>query len=115
MPRKQVEVNAVAVVRAGADLAERTRGCYACRWVSLLGAAMSAMYSTIAFAASVAAGTQGASYELRRESKALQIFGAFNALGTVMFAFGGHAILLEVQVRAGGSIFAIAKAASGMC
>ncbi|CAK0780427.1 hypothetical protein CVIRNUC_005050 [Coccomyxa viridis] len=66
-------------------------------WVSLLGAAMSAMYSTIAFAASVAAGTQGASYELRRESKALQIFGAFNALGTVMFAFGGHAILLEVQ------------------
>ncbi len=59
---------------------------------------MSAMYSTIAFAASVAAGSQGASYELRRESKALQIFGAFNALGTVMFAFGGHAILLEVQV-----------------
>ena len=59
---------------------------------------MSAMYSTIAFAASVAAGSQGASYELRRESKALQMFGAFNALGTVMFAFGGHAILLEVQV-----------------
>ena len=59
---------------------------------------MSAMYSTIAFAASVAAGTQGASYELRRESRALQIFGAFNALGTIMFAFGGHAILLEVQV-----------------
>ena len=59
---------------------------------------MSAMYSTIAFAASVAAGSQGASYELRRESQALQIFGAFNALGTVMFAFGGHAILLEVQV-----------------
>ncbi len=72
---------------------------HACRWVSLLGAAMSAMYSTIAFAASVAAGSQGASYELRRESRALQIFGAFNALGTVMFAFGGHAILLEVQVR----------------
>ena len=70
--------------------------------MSLLGAAMSGMYSTIAFAASVAAGTQGASYELRRESKALQIFGAFNALGTVMFAFGGHAILLEVQVRIGG-------------
>lgn len=59
---------------------------------------MSAMYSTIAFAASVAAGSQGASYELRRESQSLQIFGAFNALGTVMFAFGGHAILLEVQV-----------------
>ena len=60
---------------------------------------MSAMYSTIAFAASVAAGSQGASYELRRESRALQVFGAFNALGTVMFAFGGHAILLEVQVN----------------
>ena len=71
----------------------------ACRWVSLLGAAMSAMYSTIAFAASVAAGSHGASYELRRESRALQVFGAFNALGTVMFAFGGHAILLEVQVN----------------
>ena len=59
---------------------------------------MSAMYSTIAFAASVAAGAQGASYELRRESQAQQIFGALNALGTIMFAFGGHAILLEVQV-----------------
>ena len=106
MPRKQVEVNAVAVLAAGAEYAEWTRGCCACRWVSLLGAAMSAMYSTIAFAASVAAGTQGASYELRRESKALQIFGAFNALGTVMFAFGGHAILLEVQVCTGSCISA---------
>lgn len=68
------------------------------RWVSLLGAAMSGMYSIIAFAASVAAGVQGASYELRTETQWQQIFGAFNALGTIMFAFGGHAILLEVQV-----------------
>lgn len=59
---------------------------------------MSAMYSIIAFASSVAAGSHGVSYELRKESQALQIFGAFNALGTIMFAFGGHAILLEVQV-----------------
>ncbi|BDA43177.1 Lysine histidine transporter-like 1 [Coccomyxa sp. Obi] len=66
-------------------------------WVSLLGAAMSAMYSTLAFATSVAAGTDGASYGPRNESSASLVLGAFNALGTIMFAFGGHAILLEVQ------------------
>lgn len=59
---------------------------------------MSAMYSTLAFATSVAAGTEGASYGPRNESSASLVLGAFNALGTIMFAFGGHAILLEVQV-----------------
>jgi hypothetical protein len=68
------------------------------RWVSLLGAAMSAMYSTLAFGTSVAAGSEGANYGPRLESTASLILGAFNALGTIMFAFGGHAILLEVQV-----------------
>lgn len=68
------------------------------RWVSLLGAAMSAMYSTIAFVTSVAAGSAGASYSLRPESTTSLVFGAFNALGTIMFAFGGHAIIVEVQV-----------------
>lgn len=57
------------------------------------------MYSTLAFATSVAAGSEGASYAPRRESPAALVLGAFNALGTIMFAFGGHAILLEVQVR----------------
>ncbi len=60
---------------------------------------MSAMYSTLAFATSVAAGSEGANYGPRQESPAALILGAFNALGTIMFAFGGHAILLEVQVR----------------
>ena len=73
------------------------------RWVSLLGAAMSAMYSTIAFGTSVAvaAGNApgGVSYAPREEGRAALVFGVFNALGAIMFAFGGHAILLEVQVR----------------
>ena len=69
-----------------------------CRWVSLLGATMSAAYSTIAFGASAAAVTwQHPNHGLRDESRASLVFGAFNSLGTVMFAFGGHAILLEVQ------------------
>jgi hypothetical protein len=64
----------------------------------MLGATMSAMYSAVAFATSVAAGSAGANYALRQESTVSLVFGAFNALGTIMFAFGGHAILLEVQV-----------------
>ncbi len=67
---------------------------------------MSAMYSTLAFATSVAAGTEGASYGPRNESSASLVLGAFNALGTIMFAFGGHAILLEVQVGACCSLLA---------
>ena len=27
------------------------------------------------------------------------IFGVFNALGTVAFAYGGHNVILEIQVR----------------
>eukprot|EP00884_Botryococcus_braunii_P012819 jgi/Botrbrau1/21538/Bobra.174_2s0041.1 len=66
--------------------------------LSLLGAVMSAMYSTIAFGASLAvAGTHDAEYRLREESPADLVFGAFNALGSIMFAYGGHAVLLEIQ------------------
>jgi hypothetical protein len=62
---------------------------------------MSAAYSTIAFGASAAAATwQRPSHSLRAESRASLVFGAFNSLGTIMFAFGGHAILLEVQACA---------------
>ena len=87
--------------------------------MSLLGAAMSACYSTIAFGTSLAAaaGPRTASYGPRHESRAALVFGAFNALGTIMFAFGGHAILLEVQVLlscpvqyAGAPAFSIAGA-----
>ena len=70
--------------------------------MSLLGASMSALYSTIAFGASVAVAAGNApgavSYAPRQEGRAALVFGVFNALGTIMFAFGGHAILLEVQV-----------------
>ena len=71
-----------------------------CRWISLLGATMSACYATIAFAASVLheEPDTGVSYDIRPGSTADQAFGALNALGTIMFAFGGHAILLEIQV-----------------
>lgn len=65
---------------------------------------MSALYSTIAFGASVAVAAGNApgavSYAPRQEGRTALVFGVFNALGTIMFAFGGHAILLEVQVRA---------------
>ncbi|KAK9815636.1 hypothetical protein WJX72_007252 [[Myrmecia] bisecta] len=67
-------------------------------WVSLLGATMSAMYSTIAFVASAASGRSStADYSLRPGTTADQVFGIMNSLGTIMFAYGGHAVLLEIQ------------------
>lgn len=40
----------------------------------------------------------GAAYNLDGYSKAQGIFGVFNALGTVAFAYGGHNVILEIQV-----------------
>ena len=37
-------------------------------------------------------------YNLDGYSKAQGIFGVFNALGTVAFAYGGHNVILEIQV-----------------
>ena len=69
-----------------------------------MGAAMSALYSSIASAASAAAiaGGRGSgrpvSYSLRPSSAAERWYGAASAVGTIMFAFGGHSVLLEIQV-----------------
>lgn len=40
-----------------------------------------------------------AEYNLDGFSKAKGIFGVFNALGTVAFAYGGHNVILEIQVQ----------------
>lgn len=69
--------------------------------VSLAAAFMSLSYSTIAFAGSINVGKQpGTEYNLNGYSKAQGIFGIFNALGTVAFAYGGHNVILEIQVGA---------------
>jgi amino acid permease len=61
-------------------------------------------YSTIAWAIPVAFGhsspplTGGyADYHLPDQSMAGHVFGAFNALGTVAFAYAGHNVVLEIQ------------------
>ena len=76
------------------------------RWISILGAIMSACYATIAFVASLLheEPETGVSYSIRPGSQTDQVFAALNALGTIMFAFGGHAILLEIQVGPSGSM-----------
>lgn len=71
------------------------------RIVSLSAAVMSLAYSTIAIGTSISNGKQpGAAYNLDGHSVADSTFGAFNALGTIAFAYGGHNVVLEIQVRA---------------
>ena len=70
--------------------------------MSLVGAAMSALYSAIAAAASAAAASgdvHRASYAPRPGSDAERMFSAASSIGTIMFAFGGHSVLLEIQAR----------------
>ena len=60
---------------------------------------MSISYSTIAIGVSGHAGRQpGAEYNLNGFTKAEGVFGIFNALGTIAFAYGGHNVVLEIQV-----------------
>lgn len=60
---------------------------------------MSISYSTIAIGVSAHAGRQpDAEYNLDGFSKADGVFGVFNALGTIAFAYGGHNVVLEIQV-----------------
>lgn len=67
--------------------------------VSLLAAFMSISYSTIGWVAAVAEGsTAGVSYALVG-GKTAKIMGIFNGLGTMVFAYGGHSVVLEIQVR----------------
>ena len=62
--------------------------------VSLVAAVMSFSYSTIGFGMSLHSGMheRNAPYNLdgSKYSRADGIFGVFNALGTVAFAYGGH-------------------------
>lgn len=69
-----------------------------CRWVSLLGAAMSIIYSMIAFIASAVKGSSDVSYGRREGSAVDRAFGTFNSFGTIMFAFGGQIIMPEIEV-----------------
>eukprot|EP00891_Asterochloris_glomerata_P003121 jgi/Astpho2/3121/Aster-x1124 len=70
-------------------------------WASLVGAAMSMMYSAIAFFASAATHRDAASYSARPGTPADLAFGVANSLGTIMFAYGGQVVLLEIQATLG--------------
>ncbi|KAL3691111.1 hypothetical protein R1sor_004762 [Riccia sorocarpa] len=66
--------------------------------VSLAAAVMSLSYSTIAWAAPLHYGKMpGVSYSIPNGSSASKVFGIFNALGNVAFAYAGHNVVLEIQ------------------
>ncbi|KAL2622944.1 hypothetical protein R1flu_003149 [Riccia fluitans] len=66
--------------------------------VSLAAAVMSLSYSTIAWTAPLAQGRiQNVDYSLPDKSTAYLVFGIFNALGNVAFAYAGHNVVLEIQ------------------
>ncbi|XP_043720790.1 lysine histidine transporter-like 5 [Telopea speciosissima] len=70
------------------------------RGISLLAAVMSVCYSAIAFIASTIRGSEHhreARYGLRATTTAGTIFGVFNGMGTMAFAFAGHSVALEIQ------------------
>ena len=61
---------------------------------------MSLAYSTIAIGLSINDGRQpGVEYNLDGESVANGVFNAMTAFGTIAFAYGGHNVVLEIQVR----------------
>jgi len=68
-------------------------------YVSVVGALMSAGYCLIAsVAASMRAGDEAPSFARRADhSSADAAFGVLASIGTVMFSFGGHSVLLEIQ------------------
>jgi Transmembrane amino acid transporter protein len=60
---------------------------------------MSLAYSTIAVGLSINDGRQpGVEYNLDGESVANGVFNAMTAFGTIAFAYGGHNVVLEIQV-----------------
>ena len=66
--------------------------------ISLLAAIMSIGYSTIAIGVSARAGKQpGTEYNLDGYTRADGLFGIFNSLGTIAFAYGGHNVVMEIQ------------------
>lgn len=59
---------------------------------------MSISYSTIGWVSAVAEGKAAdVSYAIPGSSTD-KIMGIFNALGTMVFAYGGHSVVLEIQV-----------------
>ncbi|CAJ1958487.1 unnamed protein product [Sphenostylis stenocarpa] len=68
--------------------------------VSSLAALMSILYSLVAFLMSMVEGVkdhQPRHYGVRSHTTAGIIFDAFNALGTIAFAFAGHSVVSEIQ------------------
>lgn len=66
--------------------------------ISLLAAVMSIGYSTIAIGVSAHAGKQpGTEYNLDGYTLDKGLFGIFNSLGTIAFAYGGHNVVMEIQ------------------
>lgn len=69
--------------------------------VSLIGAVTAVGYCTIIWAVSVSKGRlPRVSYNpVRHGSQTDQVFDILNALGMIAFAFRGHNLILEIQVR----------------
>ncbi|XP_062191984.1 lysine histidine transporter 1-like [Phragmites australis] len=66
--------------------------------VSLAAAIMSLSYSTIAWGASVNKGkVANVDYDLRATTTPGKVFGFFEAMGTMAFAYAGHNVVLEIQ------------------
>lgn len=66
--------------------------------ISLLAAIMSIGYSTIAIGVAGHAGKQpGTEYNLDGYTRMKGLFGIFNSLGTIAFAYGGHNVVMEIQ------------------
>eukprot|EP00199_Chlamydomonas_sp_CCMP681_P000481 CAMPEP_0119104486 /NCGR_PEP_ID=MMETSP1180-20130426/2674_1 /TAXON_ID=3052 ORGANISM="Chlamydomonas cf sp, Strain CCMP681" /NCGR_SAMPLE_ID=MMETSP1180 /ASSEMBLY_ACC=CAM_ASM_000741 /LENGTH=490 /DNA_ID=CAMNT_0007089259 /DNA_START=49 /DNA_END=1521 /DNA_ORIENTATION=- len=68
-------------------------------WVSGVGAIMSVTYSVIAIVLAATFPTDRAvvRYTTPEGSEVSKLFGVFNALTTIAFAYGGHNIALEIQ------------------
>ncbi|KAL3139320.1 hypothetical protein ABBQ38_003657 [Trebouxia sp. C0009 RCD-2024] len=65
--------------------------------VSLVAAVTSISYSTIGWVSAVADGkTADVSYAIKGDGTH-KLMGIFNALGTCVFAYGGHSVVLEIQ------------------
>lgn len=69
--------------------------------VSLIGAITAVGYCTLIWVISVAKGRlPGVSYNpIRASSEIVRVFDLLNSLGIISFAFRGHNLILEIQVR----------------
>lgn len=68
------------------------------KWTAWLGAAMSFGYSSIALGRSIAEGnTHGSASGITDMTKSEKVFGIFNSLGAILFAYSFSMILPEIQ------------------